>query len=85
MTLHTALVILIVGLFAGLVSGWVARTKAKGLGLIVHLVIGVIGAFHGRLLFALIDVHATGTLGHILFAGLGAVLFLYPLRFVKAA
>ena len=85
MTLHTALIILVVGALAGLISGFVAKTKSNGLGLPVHLVVGIIGAFHGRLLFALIDVHASGPLGHLLFAGLGAVLFLYPLRFVKPA
>lgn len=85
MTINTAFIILIVGVLAGLISGFVAKSRGKGLALPVHLAVGIIGAFHGRLLFALIDVHASGAIGHILFAGIGAALFLYPLRFVKPA
>ena len=83
MTLNTALVILIVGALAGLISGLVSKAKGKGFSLIVHLIVGIVGAFHGRLIFGLIDVHASGMIGHIVFAGIGAVLFLYPLRFIK--
>jgi len=85
MTLNTALVILIVGAMAGLISGLIAKTKGKGFNLIVHLVIGIVGAFHGRLLFGLIDVHASGMIGYIMFAAVGAVIFLYPLKFIKPA
>lgn len=85
MTLNTALVILIVGAMAGLISGLVAKTKGKGFSLVVHLIVGIVGAFHGRLLFGLIDIHASGMIGHIMFAGVGAVIFLYPLRFIKPA
>lgn len=83
MNLNTALVILVVGALAGAISGLLAKAKGKGFSLVVHLIVGVIGAFHGRLIFGLIDVHASGVIGHIVFAGIGAVLFLYPLRFLR--
>jgi uncharacterized membrane protein YeaQ/YmgE (transglycosylase-associated protein family) len=85
MTLNTALVILIVGVLAGVISGLLAKTKGKGFSIIVHLIVGVIGAFHGRLLFDLLGVHASNMIGHLLFAAIVAVLFLYPLRFIKPA
>jgi uncharacterized membrane protein YeaQ/YmgE (transglycosylase-associated protein family) len=85
MTLNTALVILIVGALAGLISGLLAKTKGKGFNLVVHLIVGIVGAFHGRWFFGLLDVHASGMIGHIMFAGVGAVIFLYPLRFIKPA
>lgn len=85
MNLNTALVILIVGAVAGVVSGLIAKTKGKGFGMVVHIIVGVIGAFHGRPLFNLIDIHASGAVGHVVFAGVGAILFLYPLRFIKPA
>lgn len=85
MDLNTALVILIVGALAGAISGLIAKTRGKSFSLVVHLIVGVIGSFHGRPLFALIDVHASGTIGHIVFAAVGALLFLYPLRFIKPA
>ena len=83
MNLNTALVILVVGALAGVISGLIAKTKGKSFNLVVHLVVGIIGAFHGRLLFSLIGVSASSMVGHVIFAALGAVLFLYPLRFIK--
>lgn len=83
MTLHTALIIVVVGLIAGLISGLISKSKGKGFSMVVHLIVGTIGAFHGRLLFGLIDIHSSGTVGHVIFAGIGAILFLYPLRFIR--
>ncbi len=85
MTTHTAIVILTVGAVAGLVSGLVSKSKGKGFNLPVHLVIGIIGGFHGRLLFDLVGISASNLIGHIIFAGVGAALFLFSLRFVKPA
>ncbi len=85
MDLKTALVIIIVGALAGLINGLVAKSKGKGFTPVVHMIVGIIGAFHGRPIFALIDIHAHGTIGHILLAAVGAVLFVYPLRFIKPA
>ena len=83
MNLNTALVILIVGAIAGLVSGLVSKASGKGFSLVVHLIVGIIGGFHGRLLLSLVGVSASSMIGQIIFAGTGAVLFLYPLRFIK--
>jgi uncharacterized membrane protein YeaQ/YmgE (transglycosylase-associated protein family) len=83
MNLNTALVILVVGALAGVISGLLAKTKGKGFNLVVHLIVGIIGAFHGRFLFALVGVSASSIVDQIIFAGVGAVLFLYPLRFIR--
>ena len=83
MDVNTALVILIVGALAGVISGLVAKSKGRGFRLIVHIIVGIIGAFHGRLIFHLIEVHAHGAVGHILFAAVGALLFLFPLRYIR--
>ncbi len=83
MTTHTAIVILSVGAVAGLVSGLVSKSKGKGFNLPVHLVVGIIGGFHGRLFFALVGISASSAIGHIIFAGIGAALFLAALRFIK--
>lgn len=83
MTLNTALFITIVGALAGAISRLLAASKGRGFSLVVHLIVGVIGAFHGRLLLQLVGISATSLVGHLLFAGVGAVLFLYPLRFIK--
>lgn len=83
MNLNTALVILVVGALAGVISGLLAKTKGKGFSLVIHVIVGIIGAFHGRLLFNLIGVSASSMIGQIIFAGIGGVIFLYPLRFIK--
>ncbi len=83
MNLNTALIILIVGALAGLISSLLSKAKGKGFNLVIHLLLGVIGAFHGRVLFGLLGVTASSLTGQIIFAGLIAILFLYPLRFVK--
>jgi len=83
MNLNTALVILTVGAIVGLVSGLISKTNGKGFSLVVHLIVGVIGGFHGRLLFGVVGVSASSMVGQIIFAGIGAGLFLYPLRFIK--
>jgi len=85
MTTNTAIVILTVGAVAGLVSGLVSKSKGKGFNLPVHLVVGIIGGFHGRLLFDLVGISASNLIGHIIFAGVGAALFLFLLRFIKPA
>lgn len=83
MTLNAAVLMLVMGLVAGLVSALVSKSRGKTFPVLVHLIVGVIGAFHGRLLLGLIGVAATSTIGQLILAGIGAVLFLYPLRFIK--
>ncbi len=85
MNLNTALLILITGALTGFISGLMARTRGRGFGFPVHLIVGIIGAFHGRLLFGLLDIHASGTIGHLVFAAVGAVLILNPLRWIRPA
>ena len=83
MNSNTALVISIVGALVGVVSGLYSKAKGKGFSLVVHVVVGIIGGFHGRLLLGLIGISASNMIGQIIFAGVGAVLFLFPLRFIK--
>ncbi len=83
MTTNTALIIATVGAVAGLVSGLISKTQGKGFNLPVHLIVGIIGGFHGRLFFNLVGISASSAIGHIIFAGIGAALFLFSLRFIK--
>jgi uncharacterized membrane protein YeaQ/YmgE (transglycosylase-associated protein family) len=83
MSTNTAFAILIIGVLAGLISKLAARSSGKAFNLVVHLIVGVVGAFHGRPLFQLVGVGATSLPGHLIFAGVGTLLFLYPLRFIK--
>jgi uncharacterized membrane protein YeaQ/YmgE (transglycosylase-associated protein family) len=81
MTLQEFLVFLLVGAVAGWLSGLI--TKGSGFGLAGNIIVGIIGAFLGNLLFGLVGIAAYGLLGHIIFAVVGALLFVYLLRFIK--
>jgi uncharacterized membrane protein YeaQ/YmgE (transglycosylase-associated protein family) len=81
MTLQSFFVFLLVGALAGWISG--LMTKGSGFGLAGNIIVGVIGAFLGNLLFGLVGIVAYGLLGRILFAVAGALLFVYLLRYIK--
>lgn len=85
MTLHSFLLIFAVGTLVGLINGLVAKSRRRNFGLIIHVLVGIIGAFHGRPLFGLVGVVATSLTANLIFAAIGALLFLYPLRFLKSA
>lgn len=62
-------------LLVGIIAGWIAGliTKGRGFGLIRNMVIGVIGAFIGRYLFAYFGLVAHGILGLLIASVVGAV------------
>ena len=69
-------------LVIGLTAGWLAGllTKGRGLGLANDLIVGVLGAFLGGLLFWVIGLSATGLIGSLIMATVGAVLVLFLIR-----
>jgi uncharacterized membrane protein YeaQ/YmgE (transglycosylase-associated protein family) len=72
-------------LLIGLAAGWLAGqiTKGSSLGLVNDLIVGVIGSFLGGILFWLIGLSATGLLGSLIMATVGAIAFLYLLRVIR--
>jgi uncharacterized membrane protein YeaQ/YmgE (transglycosylase-associated protein family) len=81
MSLH-ALVLWIV---VGLIAGWLASAVVGGgYGLIGDIVIGIVGAFLGGLLFRSLGlrIHLSGLPASILVAFVGAVLLLLILRLI---
>jgi uncharacterized membrane protein YeaQ/YmgE (transglycosylase-associated protein family) len=69
-------------LLIGLIAGWLAGllTKGSGLGLVNDLIVGVLGAFLGGMLFWVIGLSATGLIGSLIMATVGAVLVLFLIR-----
>jgi uncharacterized membrane protein YeaQ/YmgE (transglycosylase-associated protein family) len=78
---------LILFLVIGVVAGWLAGKimKGGGFGLVGDLIVGVIGAFVGAWLFGLLGIAAGSTLGVLLTAVVGAVVFLWIIRLFKSA
>lgn len=79
---------LVVFMLVGAVAGWLANVlvRGRGLGLVGNMVIGILGAFLAGWLFPRLGVTlATGTLGAILNATLGAVILMGLILVIKRA
>jgi uncharacterized membrane protein YeaQ/YmgE (transglycosylase-associated protein family) len=72
-------------LVIGLVAGYLAERiiKGRGAGLVINLVVGVVGAFIGGVLFGFVKLSFHGLIGPLLSATLGAVVILFLLGLVK--
>jgi uncharacterized membrane protein YeaQ/YmgE (transglycosylase-associated protein family) len=82
MTLETVLL----WAFIGLISGWLAsRIAGSGLGVLGEIVVGIVGAFVGGLLFRELhlSVPFSGLPGTIFVAFAGALVLLIVLRIVR--
>ena len=76
---------LIYFLLIGLAAGWIAGqiTKGSSFGLVNDLIVGVVGAFLGGILFGLLGLGSTNIIGSLITATVGAIVFLYVLRAIK--
>ena len=64
-------------LIVGLIAGWVAETIMKrDHGLLQNLVVGVVGAYVGAILFRLLGLTSTGFVGALVVAIIGSVVLL---------
>jgi uncharacterized membrane protein YeaQ/YmgE (transglycosylase-associated protein family) len=66
---------------AGWISGLIA--KGQGFGLLGNMIVGIVGAFLGGFGFGLLGITAHSFIGQLIFAVIGALLFLWLLRFIK--
>ncbi|MHB1557358.1 MAG: GlsB/YeaQ/YmgE family stress response membrane protein [Isosphaeraceae bacterium] len=69
-------------LLIGLAAGWLAGqiVKRPGSGWLEDLIVGVVGALIGGVVFRLLQIRAVGLLGSLISATLGAVILLLLLR-----
>jgi uncharacterized membrane protein YeaQ/YmgE (transglycosylase-associated protein family) len=64
-------------LIVGLIAGWVAeKVMKRDHGLIMNLVVGVVGAYLGAILFRLLGLTSTGFVGALVVAIVGSVVLL---------
>jgi uncharacterized membrane protein YeaQ/YmgE (transglycosylase-associated protein family) len=72
-------------LLVGLVSGWLAGLvmKGRGYGIAADILLGIVGAFIGGFLFGLMNVFASGVLGNIVVAFVGAVVVVTLVRTLR--
>jgi uncharacterized membrane protein YeaQ/YmgE (transglycosylase-associated protein family) len=82
MSVHSLLVILLIGIVAGWLAGKVVR--GGGFGLIGDLVVGIAGAFIASWLFPKFGVHIGSGIGEeIVYAMLGAIILLLVVRLIR--
>ena len=76
------LIHLVFFLLIGLAAGWLAGqiTKGSSFGLVNDLIIGVAGSFVGGILFWLLGLSASGLIGNLIVATVGAIAFLFLVR-----
>ena len=77
--------LLIGNLVIGLVAGFLAERiiRGRGAGLVINLVVGVVGAFIGVVLFGFLRLSFHGLIGSLISATLGAVVLLLLLGLVR--
>jgi uncharacterized membrane protein YeaQ/YmgE (transglycosylase-associated protein family) len=76
------IVAILVGLIAGFLAGQI--TRGSGYGLLMDILLGIAGSVVGRFLFGLIGIQATGFIGSILLALVGAEILIWLGRFLKS-
>ena len=79
---------LLIWLLVGAVAGWLAGVivKGGGFGLLGDIVVGIVGAFAGGWLLALLGIHlGVGMVSVIASATIGAVMLLLILRVARRA
>jgi uncharacterized membrane protein YeaQ/YmgE (transglycosylase-associated protein family) len=74
-------------LIIGLIAGWLAETimKGRGAGLVVNLIVGVVGAYLGVLLFGFLGLSMHGIIGSLISATVGAAVLLFLIGLIKKA
>jgi uncharacterized membrane protein YeaQ/YmgE (transglycosylase-associated protein family) len=73
-------------LFVGLIAGFIAeKVMSRSHGLITNLVVGVIGAYLGGILFWLIGLQATGFIGALVVATIGAIVLLAIVGWMRSS
>ncbi len=81
MDLRSFLIFIIIGALAGWISGLI--TKGQGFGALGNIIVGIIGAFIGGFCFRLLGFAPFTLLAQLISAVIGALLFLWLLRFIR--
>ncbi|WP_308911484.1 GlsB/YeaQ/YmgE family stress response membrane protein [Pseudokordiimonas caeni] len=73
---------LLIGGLAGFLAG--QFMKGAGYGIIVNIILGLLGGLVGRFLFSLIGLGASGFIGELITATVGAVVLIWVSGKIKA-
>jgi uncharacterized membrane protein YeaQ/YmgE (transglycosylase-associated protein family) len=73
-------------LLVGGIAGWLAGKfmRGRGFGIFKNILVGIVGAFVGGILFGLAGFRTAGLVASLITATVGAVVFLYMVRWLRA-
>lgn len=76
---------IVIFLLIGIVSGWIAGLimKGSGFGLVGNMVVGILGALAGGLIFGALNIEAAGLGGEIIVSVVGALVLLFLISLIK--
>ncbi len=76
---------LVILLLVGLIAGWLAGQliRGRGFGMLLNIVIGVIGAYLGGIIFRAVGVGGSGMLWMIVSATVGAMVLVFFLNALR--
>ena len=76
---------LVILLLVGLIAGWLAGQliRGRGFGMLLNIVIGVIGAYLGGIIFRAVGVGGPGMLWMIVSATVGAMVLVFFLNALR--
>jgi uncharacterized membrane protein YeaQ/YmgE (transglycosylase-associated protein family) len=81
MSIQAFITTLIIGALAGWICGFII--KRKGFGPIGNVVVGIAGALIAQYAFGYLGISAHNVVGQLIFAVIGALVFVYLLSFIK--
>jgi len=67
-----------IGILAGFLAGKIMR--GKGYGILMDLLLGLVGAILGGMVFGLLGLHGSGLVGQLVIATAGAVMLIWLVR-----
>ncbi len=78
---------IIIGGLAGAIAGMIVKRSKRGFGVVTNILIGLVGAFIGGILFDLLDINIAGdiafTANDLISAIVGSLILLGILYFVR--
>jgi uncharacterized membrane protein YeaQ/YmgE (transglycosylase-associated protein family) len=87
LSMFGGLVSVVYFLLIGGIAGWLAGTfmRGRGFGLLKNVLVGIVGAFVGGILFSVAGFRSAGVLASLITATVGSVVFLAVVRSIRAA
>jgi uncharacterized membrane protein YeaQ/YmgE (transglycosylase-associated protein family) len=71
-------------LIIGLIAGWIAeKVMSRSHGLLTNLIVGVVGAYLGAIIFSLLGLTADSFIGALVVATIGAIVLLAIVGWIR--